>query len=250
VSEMRVDLLEAQAAEVAVAIAQTKRSCGQCSLCCKLLDVPALEKPKDVWCKHCKPGKGCSIYADRPLMCRAWACGWLTGGDFGEHWYPARAKMVINKVVINGRCDVIVDPGYPNRWREEPWHSDIRKIARNGLEGAFGEGRWQTRVCVGNRTWLILPNKDVECDGQHDLIMPLGVDDFAFVQFGSDEAALRGGERLKKFHEAVQTLTANERLSLFEYIYAKAKAAGAENIADLDAIRQHLIEEAIENQGA
>jgi hypothetical protein len=45
------------------------RTCGTCSLCCKLPYVSELNKPIDPWCKHASPGReggGCLIYPDRP----------------------------------------------------------------------------------------------------------------------------------------------------------------------------------------
>jgi hypothetical protein len=40
------------------------RSCGTCSLCCKLPYVAELNKPINTWCPHARPGHGgCSIYA-------------------------------------------------------------------------------------------------------------------------------------------------------------------------------------------
>jgi len=58
-----------------------ERSCGSCSLCCKLLSIEGVEdRPGWTWCKHCRPGKGgCSIYDDRPHACRSFVCGWLSG---------------------------------------------------------------------------------------------------------------------------------------------------------------------------
>jgi hypothetical protein len=75
------------------------RACGTCSLCCKLPYVGVLNKPIDTWCPHARPGHGgCSIYADRPSICRTFVCGWLASTDFGDEWFPARSKMVIAKV--------------------------------------------------------------------------------------------------------------------------------------------------------
>src|SRR5436305_14221849 len=42
------------------------RSCGDCTLCCKLLSITELEKPIGKWCPHCEIGKGCKIYDCRP----------------------------------------------------------------------------------------------------------------------------------------------------------------------------------------
>jgi hypothetical protein len=44
----------------------SERSCGDCTLCCKVMAVEALGKPAGSWCSHCKPGRGCLIYETRP----------------------------------------------------------------------------------------------------------------------------------------------------------------------------------------
>jgi hypothetical protein len=45
-----------------------KRACGDCTLCCKVMAIEALAKPAGSWCRHCKPGQGCAIYAERPAI--------------------------------------------------------------------------------------------------------------------------------------------------------------------------------------
>tara|TARA_R110000787_G_scaffold70330_1_gene156424 strand:- start:219 stop:869 length:651 start_codon:yes stop_codon:yes gene_type:complete len=55
------------------------RSCGDCTLCCKLVPVPALQKEGHEWCKHCAIGEGCKIYKDRPLDCQGFECFWHAG---------------------------------------------------------------------------------------------------------------------------------------------------------------------------
>jgi hypothetical protein len=42
-----------------------------------------------------------------------------------------------------------VDPDYPLRWREQPWHADIRHIARKGMQLKDG---WTTVVLVKDET--------------------------------------------------------------------------------------------------
>jgi hypothetical protein len=107
------------------------RSCGSCSLCCKLLVIEELAKPPDTWCPHCKPGRGgCSIYADRPPSCRLFRCGWLDSkGRVGDEWYPTRSKMVLFNLPGPG-FQVIVDPAFPLAWRSEPYYSQLRAAAR------------------------------------------------------------------------------------------------------------------------
>jgi hypothetical protein len=115
----------------------TGRECGSCSLCCKLLDVPEAGKPNHEWCPHCRPGHGCRIYAQRPDICRGFACLWLCDSSLGGMWFPAKAKIVAHFHIDrkNGHSSLrfIVDP--KNRWREEPYYSGIKEAARRSLRG-------------------------------------------------------------------------------------------------------------------
>ena len=53
------------------------RTCGSCSLCCKVMEIKELKKPMNKWCSHCAKGGGCSIYPTRPAECRTFDCLWL-----------------------------------------------------------------------------------------------------------------------------------------------------------------------------
>lgn len=53
------------------------RECGGCTMCCKVMHVPELEKPAGTWCPHCDIGEGCGIYDERPKPCRDFECLWL-----------------------------------------------------------------------------------------------------------------------------------------------------------------------------
>src|SRR5262249_20143690 len=56
-----------------------QRQCGDCSLCCKLLNVPEVGKPANDWCPHCRPGHreaactGCTTWRCRCIGFRSWA---------------------------------------------------------------------------------------------------------------------------------------------------------------------------------
>jgi hypothetical protein len=134
------------------------RSCGSCSMCCRLLDVPEV-KQRDKWCPHCRPGRGgCSIYETRPQTCRAYTCMWLLG-LFGDEWFPAKSKIVVDFNIIEDEVclRIHVDPTTPERWREEPFLSGIRKIAAELGHKAY--------VCIGTKTWLVVPNPMETPDG-------------------------------------------------------------------------------------
>jgi hypothetical protein len=78
--------VEGVEAALAAMAAENGRQCGNCSQCCKVLDIPGIPKPAGSWCKACQPGRGCTIYDNRPEVCRAFACGWLVDGSFGDEW--------------------------------------------------------------------------------------------------------------------------------------------------------------------
>lgn len=70
------------------------RSCGDCRLCCKVMAIHELEKPRGEWCPHAC-SKGCGIYSERPQSCRDFICCWLAGW-FQEDERPDRSKVVFS----------------------------------------------------------------------------------------------------------------------------------------------------------
>src|SRR5258708_38077644 len=111
-----------------------QRSCGSCSLCCKIMGVPEV-KQRHAWCPHAEPGCECKIYEERPRPCREFNCGWLRDSSLKDYWYPLKSKIVIDVQTDLDIVAFIVDPSYPTRWREEPYFADIKKLARAGLAG-------------------------------------------------------------------------------------------------------------------
>lgn len=72
------------------------RSCGPCRLCCLVMAVPEIHKPKGEWCRHAC-ATGCGIYAERPQPCRDFECAWLTdpeGALLREEDRPDRVGVV------------------------------------------------------------------------------------------------------------------------------------------------------------
>lgn len=58
------------------------RDCGSCFECCIHFGIDALKKYAGQTCKHLdgrEPHARCSIYADRPLACAEFQCGWKLG---------------------------------------------------------------------------------------------------------------------------------------------------------------------------
>jgi hypothetical protein len=124
------------------------RRCGNCTLCCKLTPVVELHKRGGQRCQHQRMGKGCAIYAKRPLPCRAWDCRWLNGDDTQDQRRPDFSHCVIDmmpdyvtamadeggEAFAVGVVQIWVDPRHRDAWRAP---EIIAFIERRGREG-FG----------------------------------------------------------------------------------------------------------------
>ncbi len=104
------------------------KTCGPCTLCCTVLDIPELAKPAGTPCRHL--GAGCGIYPDRPSPCRVFTCGWLAIGALGEAWRPDIAGFLIRDERDSGYLCVDVDPARPDAWRAEPYLRQIKVWSR------------------------------------------------------------------------------------------------------------------------
>ncbi|MGY3617750.1 hypothetical protein [Bradyrhizobium sp. USDA 10063] len=136
-------------------IASAKRLCDDCTLCCKVMAIEELAKPANYWCPHCRPGRGCAMYADRPAECENFSCLWLINDHLDEQWKPNKSKLVLttSEDGIEIRCD----PGFPDAWRKEPYGSEIRRWAMSGESNDV-----TVIVVVGQR--MILVTSDREFD--------------------------------------------------------------------------------------
>jgi hypothetical protein len=108
------------------------------------------------WCRYAC-SKGCAIYKDRPQECRDFHCMYLVSEQIPDYWYPKLSKIVINPKLDDSEgafVSFVVDPSYPTRWREEPWISDIKKMALAGIEGRHGS-RWTTVVMIRDKSIVI-----------------------------------------------------------------------------------------------
>ena len=133
------------------------RECRACTLCCKVMRVEELNKPKSQWCAHCAPGKGCQIYETRPFECRGFFCGYRQWKELGEHWDPAQSKMMVTPELNGARIAVHVDPGHPGAWRKEPYYSEIGKMAAAAVERSH-----HVMVVIGQRAIVIFPNNEID----------------------------------------------------------------------------------------
>lgn len=132
------------------------KSCGSCTLCCKLLAIAELEKPRDRWCAHCAPGQGCGIYEARPRECTLFECGWKVDARLGPEWRPDRSKFLMAYDGNARRMVVHVDANADN-WRREPFISGLRSVAAD--VAATGG---MVMVMQRNRTLVIQQDREID----------------------------------------------------------------------------------------
>jgi Fe-S-cluster containining protein len=131
------------------------RSCGGCTMCCKVLGITELQKPVGTWCPHCDIGKGCKIYSNRPEECRTFFCLWLVDARFSEAWKPDRSKMVLTTGQEGNSVEIRCDPGSPTAWRAKEYHDEIIRMAE-AAEPHDGS----LYVIIGNKNSLITPTDE------------------------------------------------------------------------------------------
>lgn len=214
IQEERIDQLKAI----------TKRECGECSLCCRLLDVPEIGKPRKGWCRHAVPGKGCAIYADRPPVCKGYACNWLMTPTMPDYWAPLNAKMILdfsiseNKEILFPDLRIHLHPSHPKRWREKPYYNEILWLAKSGLEGKGGpfRGRYQTVIVRESKhLFIVLPDKVIPWSCGVCVFM----NKWEFLPTKNEEQAVKLNTMLNTMNDAVHDIhrrypeyTAEQRL--------------------------------------
>jgi hypothetical protein len=138
----------------------TPAGCDGCTLCCKLIAVEEIRKPRNQWCPDCRKGKGCGVYDTRPKACREFLCVWLDAQDkdksaaiFGPDTKPDKCGVVIIAGADGRTAFAHVDPGYPNAWRTGPISRAISWLSQHT----------DVYVCAGNRAWHVRDSRAKDC---------------------------------------------------------------------------------------
>lgn len=141
--------------------------CGSCTACCRVFDIPQVQKPAGVWCQHCDIGKGCKIYEARPQPCVEFECLWLLSQkreDPNEHLpaslRPDRCKVVFAPSTDENVMAALTMPGTPMAWQRKDVRALINRLVNNnsGMGVVAGAARSTTRTMIDK-------------DGEHEVRM-------------------------------------------------------------------------------
>ena len=132
------------------------RACEDCSFCCKVLGIAALNKPAHQWCVNFKKGARCTVYGDHPDECKSFQCYWTIVETLPQDWRPDRCKFVLwsNQ---DRRIIVDVDPDFPDAWRKEPFLSGMKSWTLPTLATPM-----QVLVRVKGRMIVLFPDTEID----------------------------------------------------------------------------------------
>lgn len=159
-------------------------NCGKCTMCCKLMAVTELDKPKFVQCDHCSIGVGCHIYEARPLGCQAFKCIWLqtqgTAHPLPMQMRPDKSKVVLHTTPDEKAICAKVDPNYPDAWKWKEIGKILGLLSMKGLVLVDNSKEyWLLRQGQAEQVVMSAPDKD-------------GIEHFeGFSGFAATKSALR-----------------------------------------------------------
>ena len=70
--------------------------CGECTLCCKLLEVNEINKLAGNDCKYCTTK--CSIYSIRPIACKEFSCAYHQMKKVSKKLRPDKCGVIFEKL--------------------------------------------------------------------------------------------------------------------------------------------------------
>jgi hypothetical protein len=112
----------------------SQRSCGPCSACCVLPRIPDLRKLGYVPCDKLSQNQAengcCSIYADRPGVCRDYQCLWRAGMiDGNEQRRPDNLELMFSLETVGGRIAIEGWELWEGAFRDHPGRGVIDALA-------------------------------------------------------------------------------------------------------------------------
>lgn len=110
------------------------KSCGPCSLCCKVLEITEFAKPAGQLCENCQNGGsgGCTIYETRPKVCRDYECLWKSERELSPRLRPDRTGTLLMEDPDSDEYRAVCDPAKPMAWLNPLVFKQLVTMAKSG----------------------------------------------------------------------------------------------------------------------
>jgi hypothetical protein len=113
--------------------------CRDCTLCCSVLEIQALDKPMYQPCQHLS-GAACGIWGrpERPAVCAEFRCLHVVlreagGSERNPIPHPSDAGAYLAKEPGAEQLTLFVDPARPQRWKTSGLVDYLRPLMRRGF---------------------------------------------------------------------------------------------------------------------
>ena len=109
------------------------KECGNCALCCKLLNVPGV-CDQGTQCRYAdttRNGGACRIYNGRPKVCSGYNCFWRAE-SWPESLRPDRCNVIFEALPGVKTVLVSVEPSQPDAWKKNEIMKVIEILVKKG----------------------------------------------------------------------------------------------------------------------
>lgn len=118
--------------------------CDGCTFCCRVLDVPWLDKPAGELCRHATETGGCSLWPhNTPALCKAFACMYRRETKCSPSLKPDACGVMFEQI------DDKIVLGTVRKLVTKPMMSQVKAFNRMGLSVVLSE--------PGNRRKQVFP---------------------------------------------------------------------------------------------
>ena len=104
------------------------------------------------WCTHCKIGKGCQVYADRPVSCVEFECVWLQRNDMPDELRPDKSRVVLMATLNGDAIVAMVDPTYPGAADKGMMEALLKGMGKCGVPVIISEGERRRLLYSSSKT--------------------------------------------------------------------------------------------------
>lgn len=111
------------------------QKCGECDLCCKLLEIHDIPSKIGEYCQYCN--KGCTIRDTRPKECSTYQCMWSQMENVGNELRPDQCGIIFDRITD----DVITARLEENKLMNPLVHNQVNNFIEEGFSVLIFRGK-------------------------------------------------------------------------------------------------------------